>query len=654
MKTLLAAALLSLTPAAADAASLSPEDLDAARIAWRYFERNYQPGTGLVNSVEAYASTSAWDLGSSLIATIAARQLLLVDAPTFDTRISAALRTLETQPLFRGTLPNKAYDAATGAMTDYAKRPVAGGIGWSALDIGRLASALHILARFHPEHRDAVSRVLERWQYCDLVGAGELHGAMIAPSGEVAIVQEGRFGYEQYAAHALERLGFDLPLARRYDRFVAHEEIFGVRVRRDTRDQRTFHAVDALATEPWVLDTLEFGATDESRPLVRSMFDVQKRRWEVTGVPTAASEDHVDRAPWFVYGGVWAAGKAWHAVTPTGSDAGELSGVSTKAAFALAALHPDDPYASVLRGTIANARDPQRGWFAGVYDRGGVNRALTANTNGVILETLLWKAVGPLHGVGARPPAPARGSCKEASIARGAASEREPAIDEPAPSPAASRESPFTVAPPRERGSRRRALRLDGSVFGGYRGADRATAGGVATLWLWGSSFVRIGGEATPHSQNGTARLLWGIGYDDWRDNTFFMHVDNWGPVRPQDGLAIRQAEFTAGYKLPRLCLSSSFCMSPLTSVVAPFVGGPYLHARMTVTVARAWFVMGGIGWTVPGVIEGPLGTPDWRVVYGFGRADWRPGGIFVTYHDWGPDSRSGNGIVAAGVNWGF
>jgi hypothetical protein len=41
-------------------------------------------------------------------------------------------------------------------------------------------------------------------------------------------------------------------------------------------------------------------------------------------------------------------------------------------------------------------------------------------------------------------------------------------------------------------------------------------------------------------------------------------------------------------------------------------------------------------------------------MVYGFGRWDWRPGTFFVTYHDWGPDWRARNGVLAVGVNWAF
>jgi hypothetical protein len=123
--------------------------------------------------------------------------------------------------------------------------------------------------------------------------------------------------------------------------------------------------------------------------------------------------------------------------------------------------------------------------------------------------------------------------------------------------------------------------------------------------------------------------------------------------VRPDDGLAVDGAELGVGYKLPRLC-GGPFCLAPQATAVVPFAGGPYVGGRATLTFRGSWYAMAGVGRTVPGVHEGPEWTPEWRVVYGFGRNDWKPGSLFVTYHDWGPSWRAGNGILAVGVNYGF
>src|SRR5206468_654325 len=90
-------------------------------------------------------------------------------------------------------------------------------------------------------------------------------------------------------------------------------------------------------------------------------------------------------------------GKPWHALTDTGVDQDSLRTVSTKAALSMAVLFPDDAYSWVLTDQVAYAYDATHGYYSGVYESGyGYNKAVTANTNGIILESLLYKMYGPL------------------------------------------------------------------------------------------------------------------------------------------------------------------------------------------------------------------------------------------------------------------
>ncbi len=655
MRALLLAALVTLTAAQGRAAA--DDDLAAARTAWRYFERNTDAATGLVSAVDGFPSTTTWDLGSSIVAIVAARELGILDAAGFDSRAGALLRTLSTMPLFQGALPNKAYDSRTARMTDYENHPVPGGIGFSAIDLGRLVSALALLGELHPERAGEVERVLARWQPCRAVRGGELRGVYADQAGKLHEAQEGRLGYEQYAARGLALLGLDVSLALRYDRFRSEVSILGVPVPRDARDRRRFGAVDAVVTEPWVLGALEFGPDIVSTPLARRVFEVQKRRFERTGIVTAVSEDHVDRPPWFVYGSIWADGTPWRTVTPAGADASSLRGLSTKAAFSLAVLHPDDPYAEVLRRAMAGSRDPERGWYAGTYEKGGENKSLNANTNGVILEAILYEKLGALHR--ASVGTPERTSLRErlASIAgRSRACNAGAAGGDGggfALGPAAfgtAQGGPGAPLPAQPAGR----THVSGSLLADWRGPEGPGFGGIATVWPRGAWFLRFGAEATPQSKGGDARLLWGFGYDDWHDGTLSVTLHNWGPVYPQDGPGVRQAELNVGYKVPRVC-SEWLCGAFYPFVTVPFAGGPYVGGRLTLTFSRRVFVMGGVGWTIPRTFEPRTGpAPAWRMFYGFGLWDWRPGSVFVTYHDWGPDWRAHNGILAVGVNWQF
>jgi hypothetical protein len=85
-----------------------------------------------------------------------------------------------------------------------------------------------------------------------------------------------------------------------------------------------------------------------------------------------------------------------------------------------------------------------------------------------------------------------------------------------------------------------------------------------------------------------------------------------------------------------------------------PFAGGPYVGARANLTFGERWFLFGGIGWVIPGVLVGPAGTPRWRPMFGVGLWDWRSGTIFVHYYNWGPSSSLRNGVISVGMNWTY
>ncbi len=379
--------------------ALCTNDLAMGKTAWKYFENNYQSKTGFVNSNDNYPSTTMWDTASALAATMSAQRLGIITEKDFDDRIVTFLSTMNTIKLFHEIAPNKAYNAATGEMTDYANRPT-DGIGYSALDLSRLVSWLNLLECMYPKHATAARRVVSRWSTCDLAENGEMRGAYVDPASKrTSSVQEGRLGYEQYGGKGFQLLGIDQSVSANYkNRYAQTVSIYGVDVPYDVRDPRKFGAYNYVVTESYALDAIEFGIDDTNAPLLASIYEVQKRRWQDTGIITAVSEDNVDRAPYFVYNTIYAAGTPWSTITDTGVDQDALKSTSTKAAFTLAALFPNDDYSAVLLDKVASAYDPARGWYSGVYESGiGYNKSITANTNGIILETLLYKTLGALQ-----------------------------------------------------------------------------------------------------------------------------------------------------------------------------------------------------------------------------------------------------------------
>lgn len=377
--------------------SLSAIDLEHARVAWSYFEQHTDPVTGLASSAANYPSTTIWDQASYLLALISAERIGILDKRNFDDRMTLVLSTLSELPLYDGRLPNKAYHTRTLQMTDYTNEPVDQGIGWSALDVARMAIPLRVLLYDYPDHSAKASNILTQWDLASMLREGQLMGARVDPeTGQPDIVQEGRLGYEEYAARAVGLLGLDALTAGRHDDFLTFETVSGQAVGVDSRSHALFDAHNYVVSEPYILTGIEFGFDSNSAELSDRIFKAQRARHQQTGILTAVSEDNIDQEPYFLYNTVFANGKQWNTLAEDGSEHDTLRTVSTKAVFGWDALYRSD-YTAQLMDHIAAARDPDGGWNSGIYEIDGrTNAVATANTNGIILEAIQYRANGPL------------------------------------------------------------------------------------------------------------------------------------------------------------------------------------------------------------------------------------------------------------------
>lgn len=378
---------------------LSAEERRWAAVAWRYFERNTDNETGLVHSVQDYPAATMWDTGSYLLALLAARRLDTIGEGEFDARMDKALASLARMPLYADALPNKSYSTSTLAMVDYAGNPVRSGIGWSALDVARLLIALNAVALQYPDHTEGAVQVIQRFDLSRAAANGALVGAVVTADGAMRELQEGRLGYEQYAAASYALTGFDARDALDYRPHLSWVAVQGVRVPVDNRDPKQYGARNFVVSEPYMLAGLEFGWDAATRELAWRVYRAQEERFRKTGVPTAVTEDHLDRAPYFAYNSVYSDGQAWNTVTEKGQSIPELRTLSVKAAFGWYALYQSE-YAAKLVGSLEGLYDPDKGWYAGRYEAdGSPNRVLTANTNAVVLESLAYIAHGRLLGL---------------------------------------------------------------------------------------------------------------------------------------------------------------------------------------------------------------------------------------------------------------
>ena len=378
---------------------LSKQELQMAKTAWKYFENNTQDN-GLVNSVHNYTAATLWDTASYLLALISAYELELIPRNDFEKRSRQVLETLAVLPLFEDKLPNKSYSTLSASMTTYTNQHTERGVGWSAIDIGRIMVPFNVFVWRYPEFTPLVEKVLLQWQLDALVKDAELIGADVDEQGNTLYLQEGRLGYEEYAAKSLQLNGIDLTEALDYSRYFEYVNIDGVRVGTDLRTPDQFDALNFVVSEPYVLDGLEFGWDRYSKSLSYRVYQAQEARYNKTGTLTAVSEDNIDQAPYFVYNTVFADGKAWNAVTEKGEDASEFRSLSSKASIGLYALY-DTNYTEKLFDRVSDNFSSDNGWYAGIYEVSGKsNKALTANTNAIVLEALRYIQLGPMIQIG--------------------------------------------------------------------------------------------------------------------------------------------------------------------------------------------------------------------------------------------------------------
>ena len=365
---------------------LTEEDRVLIRTAWAYFARNRQP-TDLVNSVDGYPYTTLWDVASTIAAIHAAHELGVLPSTEATNWLESLLQALREMPLYRDELPNREYDTRDGSIANTGSVKLAGGTGWSALDLGRLLIWLRIVADAYPSLEPSVSELVASWRFERLSQDGQLNGVRFTGKQEL-LRQEGRLGYEQYAARGFALWGYEVERAVDYDR-IQVGLVDGVEVPYDERN------LAFLTSDPFVLAAIELGGGDQAfQILAETIFAVQLARWQREGTITAAGEDALDQRPWFLYNNILFEGEAWHAVSHRGVAHRDLFGWSAKGALGWWALNLEPTYGQALRESVQKLARAGRGVYAGMLDSGTINRSLNVNTNAVILEIMLYIARG--------------------------------------------------------------------------------------------------------------------------------------------------------------------------------------------------------------------------------------------------------------------
>jgi hypothetical protein len=386
---------------------LTEEEMEMARVAWKYFENNTQD-TGLANAVDTYPSTTLWDTASYMGGLMAAYELEIITKAEFNQRTVKLLGALNRMEHFQNELPNKGYNTQTLEKVDYANQP--GDIGYSAIDIGRMLIWLKIYKERYPQYAMAIDKYVLSWDFSEMLDdAGTMYGKIPGPDGQFILVQEGRMGYEEYGAKGFRLWGFN---TERASKFEPYDVIlmYGVEVPYDSRDPRKYVSHNFVVVENYTVDKIEMGwdqPEDRDSPedvytdpqmaeFARRIFAVQEARYRDTGILTARTEHQLDQPPYFVYDTIFSDGFPWNTIDPNSNYQPDFAAVALKGAISMWAVW-DMPYSDILMEAVGTMYDPEKGFYEGIYENGnGPINIFTANNNGIILESLLYKAQGKL------------------------------------------------------------------------------------------------------------------------------------------------------------------------------------------------------------------------------------------------------------------
>ena len=163
--------------------------------------------------------------------------------------------------------------------------------------------------------------------------------------------------------------------------------------------------------------------------------------------------------------------------------------------------------------------------------------------------------------------------------------------------------------------------------------------------------FARVGWNYSLEEAKDPFSYSWGIGYSDWHPGTFSAQLNNWGPIKPGEGLALEKAVANFGYSVKSAFLKDKK-LSLSGAINVPVEGNSSAVASLRWSPVKNWYANASVSQPLEGD-----GTPKWT--YGFGYSDWRPNKINLQYSNYGPNeipdhNYKENGTWSLSYNWKF
>lgn len=358
--------------------------MEDAKVAWSYFEQWTNPKTGLcpatanfsASHLRLHETVTMWDVGSHIFALMAAADLELITAQTF-------------QRAIRKLLPNIAGRRSQGRLLPQGwiatNKRKWGNRNFDGCDAGRLLAALYNLDT-HPLAKGLATSTVTSWDLEHIVKDGVIHSVE-----EGVLTSTFRSHCAHYAAWAFRTWGIEAQ---------SPYEVFQEKSSSD--GQMTLLEVcghiGPMGAEPLLMEALEFGMSPESAYLADVLFAAQLEEYEETGRLICVSEGPINSTPWFLYQGLQfdALGRVWATDTVAGleehrSEAfrDEHLSVSSKAAY-LWSAYKDHPLSDKLLSFVREKARTPYGFASSINEKTGEPSRTYSdiNTNAVILQSI--------------------------------------------------------------------------------------------------------------------------------------------------------------------------------------------------------------------------------------------------------------------------
>lgn len=125
---------------------------------------------------------------------------------------------------------------------------------------------------------------------------------------------------------------------------------------------------------------------------------------------------------------------------------------------------------------------------------------------------------------------------------------------------------------------------------------------------------------------NSGFRYSWGLGYDDWHTGTWTAQLNNYEAIKPGEGLKIKKAIASVGYKLDSKFLKDNKLRSTIT-LSKQIEGDPKISTSLQWSPKKYWFIKG--------ILIAPLDGGDVTYNYLFGYDDWHPKSFGFEYSNY-------------------